>query len=208
MEAKMIITNGDSAGTEIPLRAPKFFIGHAQDCQFRPHNDSVSRHHCVVLVEDDFLAVRDLGSKPGTLVNGKRIAGERELEDGDRIRLGELELEVRTRVRTGPQQGEPAAQQEASAGATESIQKEDLDLDTWLSQPDLPGPAGTEPNEGETAASPAEQKQPEASEEKRKQTEEKPVDVVGVWKKGHWKPTSVDPSHAAADTLKNFFKRH
>jgi len=34
------------------------------------------------------------------------------------------------------------------------------------------------------------------------------MEGVRVWKKGHWKPTSVDPGQAAADALENFFNRH
>jgi hypothetical protein len=60
----------------------------------RPKSDLVSRHHCVLIVEDSFVAVRDFGSRNGTQVNGERIVGERELRSGDRLVIGSLEFEV------------------------------------------------------------------------------------------------------------------
>jgi pSer/pThr/pTyr-binding forkhead associated (FHA) protein len=209
MEIDLVIVAGTKAGETIRVGQPRFFIGRAEDCHLRAQNDSVSRHHAVVLVEDDFLAARDLGSKPGTFVNGNRITGETKLKHGDRIRMGELELEVRVGVRASEQDGESPAPPEASASSAKSHQEQDLDLDRWLNDADLRGPAGTEPKEMEIAdAPPSGEKGPVAPEQEHKATEEKPVDVVGVWKKGQWKPTAVDPSQAAADTLKNFFKRH
>jgi pSer/pThr/pTyr-binding forkhead associated (FHA) protein len=70
----------------------------------------VSRHHCLVEIEPPVVRVRDLGSLNGTFVNDKLIGSrlktavvmdralgevvERELKDGDEIRLGHTVLQV------------------------------------------------------------------------------------------------------------------
>lgn len=57
---------------------------------------SVSRHHARILVEGPRVTLEDLGSKNGTRLNGERVEGPRELEDGDAIRLGEVQLLFRS----------------------------------------------------------------------------------------------------------------
>lgn len=53
------------------------------------------RHARLFRTAEGRLAVEDLGSANGTLVNGKRISGIRLLQPGDRVRPGRTELEVR-----------------------------------------------------------------------------------------------------------------
>jgi hypothetical protein len=68
-------------------------------------NDStVSRLHCVLERVGSRWSIRDLGSRNGTQVNGKRIAGDQVLKPGDEIRLGRTRLVFRgpgTDHRTG-----------------------------------------------------------------------------------------------------------
>jgi pSer/pThr/pTyr-binding forkhead associated (FHA) protein len=95
MDVKLIVIHGKHAGQEIPIPIPKFFIGRAEDCNLRAHSDQVSRHHCVIIVEEGYVAIRDFQSKNGTFVNGQRIADETALKSGDRLKVGQIELEVR-----------------------------------------------------------------------------------------------------------------
>jgi pSer/pThr/pTyr-binding forkhead associated (FHA) protein len=94
MEVRLKVLVGKNVGQELLVPGPKFFVGRAEDCQLRPRSDLISRHHCVLLIEDDFVAVRDFGSKNGTLVNDQRIMGERELKSGDKLVIGPLEFQV------------------------------------------------------------------------------------------------------------------
>jgi predicted component of type VI protein secretion system len=94
MEAKLIVATGKSAGRAIVLKRPRLLIGRAEECDIRPLSDEVSRRHCQVLKESDHVAVEDLGSRNGTFVNGKRIEAKTLLHDGDRLRVGSLELTV------------------------------------------------------------------------------------------------------------------
>jgi len=87
-------------------------IGRGRDCQLRlPDADglmSISRHHCLLDINPPVLRIRDLGSRNGTFVNGRKIgqrtegaaAGppavlECDLKDGDEIRIGGTVFRVR-----------------------------------------------------------------------------------------------------------------
>lgn len=54
----------------------------------------VSREHAEVSVQNGIWVIRDLRSANGTWVNGQRIEGLCELEEGDRIQIGRLNLIV------------------------------------------------------------------------------------------------------------------
>ncbi len=56
------------------------------------HDSTVSRIHAVLENFGQAWAVRDLGSRNGTYVNGERIAAERILRSGDELRLGSSRL--------------------------------------------------------------------------------------------------------------------
>jgi len=59
----------------------------------------ISRHHARIVVTEGRALLEDLGSKNGSLLNGKRIAGPTELSDGDRIGIGHEVLVFRFRDR-------------------------------------------------------------------------------------------------------------
>jgi pSer/pThr/pTyr-binding forkhead associated (FHA) protein len=94
MEAKLIVATGKSAGRAIVLKRPRLLIGRSEECDVRPLSEEVSRRHCQVLKETDHVAVEDLGSRNGTFVNGKKIEAKTILHDGDRLRVGSLELTI------------------------------------------------------------------------------------------------------------------
>jgi adenylate cyclase len=62
----------------------------------------VSKVHCLITGDHGRgFAVRDLGSRNGTFVNGKRIRSKTQLRDGDEIRLGNTRCLFREEVFTG-----------------------------------------------------------------------------------------------------------
>lgn len=89
-------------------------IGRANDCDPRLPEDGsaspVSRHHCLLDINPPEVRVRDLGSLNGTFVNGQEIGRrargqtpeegarlrfrERDLADGDEVRLGNLVITI------------------------------------------------------------------------------------------------------------------
>jgi predicted component of type VI protein secretion system len=94
MGAKLIVASGKSAGKAIGLKHGKLLIGRADECDVRPLGEDVSRRHCLLESEGEGLAVKDLGSRNGTFVNGARITERVTLADGDIVRVGPLELRV------------------------------------------------------------------------------------------------------------------
>ena len=205
MDVKLVVSKGKNAGKQIRVARPKFFIGRAEDCHLRPLNELVSRHHCAIIVENGVVSVRDFGSKNGTYVNDDRITGDQVLTNGDRLRVCELEFEVQVDVGVGGEM-KPKVEsvQEAAARTVESnAEEEHLDLDNWLKDTRM----SDHMQDTDTVAASSLQAESESSAEEPKKEEQKPADVVGVWKGGRWKPTSANPRDAAADTLKNFFKR-
>jgi predicted component of type VI protein secretion system len=86
------------AGKSIPITLPQFLIGRDAHCQLRPASVEVSMNHCAVLVRGDQAIIRDFNSTNGTFVNDQRVQGERELQDGDHLKIGRLEFRIALNV--------------------------------------------------------------------------------------------------------------
>ena len=74
------------------LTGSRIVIGRSPDCDVVLASDSVSRQHAELVAHGDNWSVRDLGSRNGTFVNGKRAEGVVPLREGDLIRIGTVEL--------------------------------------------------------------------------------------------------------------------
>jgi pSer/pThr/pTyr-binding forkhead associated (FHA) protein len=68
-------------------------VGRAPRADFIVDAALVSRLHCRITAAADNLEVVDLKSTNGTFVNGKRVQ-KAQLTDGDRLRVGRVELKV------------------------------------------------------------------------------------------------------------------
>lgn len=119
MEVRLKVLIGKNAGQIIRVAGPKFVIGRADDCHLRPRSDLISRQHCALVIEGEYAAIRDFGSKNGTQVNGRRVEGELELADGDELCAGPLRFEVQL---IGVRKPKPI-----SSGSS------DEDISDWLS---------------------------------------------------------------------------
>jgi len=62
-------------------------IGRAPGNDIRIDNLGVSRQHAALKLQEGRYVLEDLGSSNGTFVNGERVAGPRELADGDQITI-------------------------------------------------------------------------------------------------------------------------
>ncbi len=107
LDVRLVVVQGKPIGKEIPLRIPKFLVGRASHCHLRPTSELVSRQHCVFLVNDSEVRLRDLGSTNGTCVNGQRITGEVVLKHGDTVTIGTLGFRVVIRQPAQKQQSTP-----------------------------------------------------------------------------------------------------
>ena len=72
-------------------------VGRAIRADFVIDAALVSRLHCRLEADDERLNVVDLDSTNGTWVNGKRV-GRARLADGDRLRIGRIELTISLRA--------------------------------------------------------------------------------------------------------------
>ena len=67
-------------------------IGRDPTVELFLDSPGVSRHHAVLRVSVSGTTLEDLGSKNGTFVGARRIEAPTPLADGDRIKVGEIEL--------------------------------------------------------------------------------------------------------------------
>ena len=68
-------------------------IGRSSACQLVLADDTVSRRHAELRIENGCWLLRDLGSSNGTWVNGRRVV-EAEVRPGDLIHLGAAEIRL------------------------------------------------------------------------------------------------------------------
>jgi len=77
-------------GRTFPLAAPLTIVGRTAGCNVVLPHDTVSSHHAEIITDGHTYAVRDLGSRNGTWVNGRKIATECPLSPGDRVAFGQV----------------------------------------------------------------------------------------------------------------------
>jgi pSer/pThr/pTyr-binding forkhead associated (FHA) protein len=95
MEARFIVISGPFRGQTFQVPRGKFILGRETDCHLVLDSNSVSRHHCVQLLDDYTLRIRDLASKNGTFVNRDQTRlGERILVHGDTVRVGDMVIRI------------------------------------------------------------------------------------------------------------------
>jgi predicted component of type VI protein secretion system len=95
MKASLVVTRGLNQGREIPITSTPFTIGRDPSCTLRPKSANISRRHCMLLIDNERVFVRDFGSTNGTLVNDRRVIDTVELHDADRLQVDRLFFEVR-----------------------------------------------------------------------------------------------------------------
>jgi len=80
---------------DFPLDKMKNIIGRGKTCNIMLEDMLVSNKHFCIWFEDDEWRIEDLDSRNGTILNGMVIHEPYLLDDGDRIRVGEMELEFK-----------------------------------------------------------------------------------------------------------------
>lgn len=148
LQADLKVLGGKYQGKLIPLNTRQFLVGREQDCHLRPNSDLVSRHHCIFLVDDYTVRLRDLGSTNGTRVNGELIRQEVVLSDGDRISIGKLELQLVLRkgapVEATSSSAQPSASESSYRGGFEAP-PQPAAMETQFELPTIPAVESTTP---------------------------------------------------------------
>ncbi len=90
---KIVLLNGVNTGQNIELVGPQITLGRETDNDVNIMADGVSRYHAkLVLNEDDSWQIVDLNSTNGVKVNREPVIGNKKLQEGDVIELGDQSL--------------------------------------------------------------------------------------------------------------------
>ncbi|MFO0879235.1 MAG: FHA domain-containing protein [Gemmataceae bacterium] len=89
-----VLTAGKQEGKVLEIKLPQFLIGRDPQCQLRPASPLISKRHCAILQREGRAFVRDFGSTNGTFINDEPVQGERELKDGDFLKVGPIQFRV------------------------------------------------------------------------------------------------------------------
>ena len=138
--------SGPHDGERFPLVKERTVIGRHPSCDIVIEESAASRHHAAVTFTGTGFAIEDLGSRNGTLLNGRRLVGTHELELGD-----ELVISGQQRAFVSDS---PAII--GSARVSGTIQEEILEASGGeamiVSQVDLPRPSPHNPAGGQAEA--------------------------------------------------------
>ncbi len=93
MNANLVLLKTNGTTKTFPLPGSATVVGRQQECDLCIPLMVVSRKHCEINEDGGVLRVRDLGSRNGTLVNGKKIA-EAVLNSGDTLQIGPVSFAV------------------------------------------------------------------------------------------------------------------
>ncbi len=118
MDFQLVVLRGRSASTALKIGDGVTTAGRHDDCQLRIKSSEVSRRHCQFFEKNGMLLVKDLGSSNGTMLNGKKIEGQRVLEPGDELSIGPVKLRVEKVGQPAPVKGTAAANVPAKPGDT------------------------------------------------------------------------------------------
>lgn len=83
-----------SGNTQYELNQGKNFVGRDSSCEIHIDDKLLSRRHAVIGVALEQVAIRDLNSTNGTLVNYKKVVDARSLQIGDAVSFGEVTLRL------------------------------------------------------------------------------------------------------------------
>ncbi|MGA3164427.1 MAG: FHA domain-containing protein [Verrucomicrobiota bacterium] len=106
--ARLVILTQGMSGRACELKADKTTIGRVEDNMFQISDQSVSSHHCEVLLRGSDVVVKDLNSTNGTFIGEEKIT-ESVLKPGQTLRLGQVELRLETGAAGTPTASAPPA---------------------------------------------------------------------------------------------------
>ena len=134
--AKLVILTQSLAGRSRELTADRTTIGRVEDNAFQIAEQSISSHHCEVLLRGSDVVIKDLDSTNGTFINNEKIT-EGVLKPGQVLRLGQVEL----RLETGTA-GAPAPSASSTPPIAPPTKKSTKALQSGVKLSDLEGSGG------------------------------------------------------------------
>ena len=91
MDVSLVLFKKDGSQKTFSLPSAITVIGRRHDCDLCIPLMVVSRRHCQLNYNNEALKIRDLGSRAGTLLNGKPI-DEATVRAGDYIKVGNARI--------------------------------------------------------------------------------------------------------------------
>jgi DNA-binding response OmpR family regulator len=85
---RLMVQGGEQKGREIALTEKTLTVGRLDDNTIVILDRLASRRHAMLERQHGQYAIRDVGSRNGTFVNGERISEPLVLRDGDEIQIG------------------------------------------------------------------------------------------------------------------------
>ncbi len=116
MDVNLILFKKNGSQKVITLPSKVTVIGRRKDCDLRIPLMPVSRRHCQLILNNETLKIRDLGSRNGTFLNGQRIE-EASAKAGDNITIGPLTFAVQ--INGQPKEFAPPGPAAKAAPATQ-----------------------------------------------------------------------------------------
>ena len=93
--AVLIVEEKGGLQRRVSVDAPQFVIGKKAGNGLTLDRPAISREHCAILKKDGEYFLRDLKSRNGTYLDGKRIHTDISLHDGAQIHLGDFRIVFR-----------------------------------------------------------------------------------------------------------------
>src|SRR4029077_13224682 len=91
---KLIIEDDEGRKTVVPFVRDEITIGRQEGNTIRLTERNVSRRHARLLRQNGHILVEDLGSYNGIRINGDKIQGQVQVNEGDLIQIGDYDLAV------------------------------------------------------------------------------------------------------------------
>jgi pSer/pThr/pTyr-binding forkhead associated (FHA) protein len=137
--ASLLVQNGKMKGRRVNLGPGSYLLGRDVQCQICIGSPRVSRLHCEFTVGLTDIAVRDVGSRNGTIVNGLVIDDSVTLKVGDIVDVGPVQLELITTSASPRKGAAPHVADEAlvADSIVDWLQEEKQDFATTVSIPTL-----------------------------------------------------------------------
>ncbi|MBP7050510.1 MAG: FHA domain-containing protein [Phycisphaerae bacterium] len=143
MNANLVLLSDNGSYKTFALSKPVTVLGRRHDCNLRIPLPVVSRRHCQLTQNSDSIKLRDLGSRGGTFINGKKVDAEKDvpIKPGDYLRIGPLTFVCQIdgqpakitppakAKKSAPHGAKPKSQKPAGPSAEELGQELDKELD-------------------------------------------------------------------------------
>lgn len=89
MGCKLVVKKGPATGTSYDLDQVEIFVGRDLGNDIVVNDPEISRRHARLYKHGDHYLIEDLGSTNGTIVNGQKIRGPKELTNHDYVAMGQ-----------------------------------------------------------------------------------------------------------------------